>query len=261
LSEASLHRLDVVAFSGVLPACVAGGLAAAAGAVLTPGAERAGLTSVVGLAAAGTLVVYNVDRLRDLDRDRETAPDRTRFVENHRTALLALTLVSAAVCVPLALRMRPAVWTLCAGVLALGLWHRRLKGHPGWKVVYVAAAWLGVVVGLPVVAAGGAAWRPLLVATAALGATIAANLLASDLREHALTPARQRELAIARVLTLAGSLLCLLDPRIWPLMPIPLLESLSLLGFRASERYGLLVVDGALLAGSLVSLVALTLGR
>ena len=51
--------------------------------------------AALGLAAAGTLVVYNIDRLRDVDRDRLTCPARTRFVERWRSALTALTLLAA----------------------------------------------------------------------------------------------------------------------------------------------------------------------
>ncbi|MBW2385632.1 MAG: hypothetical protein JRG92_18530 [Deltaproteobacteria bacterium] len=260
-SDAHSRLLDVVAFSGALPAVVAAALAAATGTVLVPDSQSGALATVAGLAAAGTLVIYSVDRLRDLERDRETAPGRTHFVQTHRRYVLAATVAGAAACVPLALRMPPGVWALCAGVLTLGLWHRRLKGRAPWKVLYVAAAWLGVVVGLPVVAGGGAALRPLAAVLAALGVTIAANLLASDLREHSLTRARQRDLAIARALAIAGTLFCLLDRRTWALIPIPLFEALSLLGFRTSERYGLVVVDGALLVGAGLSLGVALGGR
>ena len=50
---------------------------------------------VAALAAAGTLVVYNVDRLRDLEKDRLTAPARSAFVERWRGPLLALTAAAA----------------------------------------------------------------------------------------------------------------------------------------------------------------------
>ena len=67
------------------------GLAAAA---LTAAAARAlGLApapALLGLAFGGTLAVYVIDRVRDLPRDRVTAPERAAFVARHRRALLAL---------------------------------------------------------------------------------------------------------------------------------------------------------------------------
>ena len=66
--------VDALAFSSLLPAGAAAALLGAAAAALsipTPWAS-------VGIAAAGTLVVYNVDRLRDVARDRSrTEPQAT----------------------------------------------------------------------------------------------------------------------------------------------------------------------------------------
>ena len=122
-------------------------------------------------------------------------------------------------------------------------------------------SWLGVVVGLPVTALGSANPHLLAIVVASLGVTIAANLLASDLREHTLTESRRRELALARTLAILGTLLCLLDARVWPLIPIALFEAVCLLRFRTSERYGLLVVDGALLVGAALGLLLIAAGR
>ena len=88
-------------------------------------------------------------------------------------------------------------------------------------------------------------------------AVLAANLIASNLRddETQLFRARPRTiLAIALGLTAISMGIALWAPgaiRVagW----IALLEGLALAGFRADERYGLLVIDGALLLGSVVA--------
>ena len=101
------------------------------------------------LAAAGCTIVYALDRLRDRDRDRATAPRRTAFVDRHRRALGGITAAAAAVGALCLLRADPGVWLLCAALGAPGLMHRRLKRFAAAKTLYVSLAWTGVCVGLP----------------------------------------------------------------------------------------------------------------
>ena len=78
------RAVDAAVFSSAwLAAAAAGLVAASARAMEIPLDPR-----LLGLAAAGTLVVYNVDRLRDLERDRLTAPARSAFVERWCDALV-----------------------------------------------------------------------------------------------------------------------------------------------------------------------------
>lgn len=79
--------LDAVAFSSLWVAAAAGVLCAAAS--LAMGVPP--LASVVGIAVTGTRVVYNVDRLRDLERDGLTTPHRSAFVARHDHMLVGIT--------------------------------------------------------------------------------------------------------------------------------------------------------------------------
>ncbi len=65
-----LRLVDALVFSSLWLAATAAALAAAASRGMGAPADL----RAVALAAAGTLVVYNVDRLRDVDRDRFIAP-------------------------------------------------------------------------------------------------------------------------------------------------------------------------------------------
>src|SRR5262249_43416376 len=137
--------LELLAFSSLWVAASAAALCAAAGRAL--GATPSG--AVLALAAAGTLFVYNVDRLRDLERDRATSPRRTAFVERWRGALIALTGGAAVLAAALVLRSGLAALALLAPIAVLGLAHCRLKRFAWWKPFYVSGAWTTVVVGLP----------------------------------------------------------------------------------------------------------------
>ncbi|MCH2187343.1 hypothetical protein MK280_15910, partial [Myxococcota bacterium] len=69
--------LEILAFSALWTALAAGALTWAGGIFLLPPAGPPRLTIACGLAFAGTLAVYGVDRLRDVDRDHENSPRRS----------------------------------------------------------------------------------------------------------------------------------------------------------------------------------------
>jgi hypothetical protein len=212
--------------------------------------------SSVGLAAAGTLVVYNVDRLRDVDRDRQTAPLRSRFVSRHRTRLQLLTLAAGVACAAFAAFVPRAAIGLCGGVLAVGLLHRRLKRFEIWKRIYVTVAWVAVTAGLPAVGASGSSGAGWLLAV--YTAAIASNLAASTLRGADPAAASSAPLlSLARALSALGAILALVGPpEMRPLVWLPLAQLLALATFRPSERYSLVAIDGSLGLGASVSLAA-----
>jgi len=247
--------MDALVFSGLWVGMIAAGLArATAGAI--PGAV-AGWTPL--LAASGAVVVYCVDRLRDVDRDRSTRPHRSAFIEHHRPKLLALTGLAAALAAWGVLRSGLRAFWLCATVFALGLLHRRLKRVSAVKWAYVTGSWVAITVGLPVLAEGAdpSALAPALIAwpIAVLGATIGGNLVASDLRPGIDPFPSARGLWLARGLVGVGVACGALAPMpVRSLVWIPIAELICLARFRRDERYGLFFVDGALLAGALLAL-------
>jgi len=244
--------LDPLAYSSAWVAAVAAALCTAC-AVALGLAPRA---SVALLAACGTFAIYNLDRLRDLERDRVTSPRRSGFVASHRTLLRTAAVVAAIVSIALAAQLGRAVVALLAPALAAGLLHRRLKRLALWKPFYIAAAWTLVAVGLPGLAGGSpqhAGW-----VAAPVFATLLANAIASNLRDGEALAIRLGAgvpLRLARVTAFAALGLALAAPSgVRPLAALPAALLLALARFRAEERYGLLVVDGALLVGALAAL-------
>jgi len=243
--------LDAVVFSSLWLAAAAAVLVAASSRALGAPVDPAS----AALAACGTLVVYNVDRLRDIRRDHVTAPERTRFVQTHRRALVALTVLAGVGSAALAARLGRGAALLLAVVLAVGLLHRRLKRAAFIKPLYVTAAWLAVVVGLPWYTAP----QPLHTGwvLASLGCALLANAIASNLRDEAGAAriGRVRALRVARGASLVGSVAALSGPpEVRALSAVPLATLAVLLPFHPSERFGLVALDGALLAGALLAL-------
>jgi hypothetical protein len=80
----------------------------------------------------------------------------------------------------------------------------------------------------------------------------------SNLRDREALAGRlgaNRALPLAGASALAGLAAALLGPApVRPLAALPLAMAAAVLGFRPTERYGALCVDGALLAGALLAL-------
>ncbi len=241
--------LEALAYSSLGLGITAVGMMAACS--LAMGARPRAELLALGL--TGTLVVYTVDRLRDLPHDRLAAPRRTAFVLHYQRALRLQVGVAALVAAGLALHAGPRVAALAALVAGLGLAHRRLKSHSASKLLYVTLAWTTVTVGLPAVAEQTlrhVGWIALLVAS-----TVSANVWLSSVVDGGARPGSGRGAAgIALTLLLPGVLAGVLGPpALRPLLPMPAAMVLAAASFRPSERYAALAVDGAVLVGAAIA--------
>ena len=247
--------LDALAFSSLWVAAAATSLAAAASRSFGAAPRPALLAFVFG----GTLAVYAVDRLRDVARDRLTTPARSAWVERHRSGVAGIAAIAALVAGLCGLALGRVAIPTAALAGGLGAFHRRLKHVPFAKALYVSAAWVAVTVALPAALANP---RPspaaLGRAAATLGLALLANAIASSARDveaGAALIGRKRALRLALGCALAGSAAGLLAPRPQrALASVAIATAAALLAFRPGERYGLLVLDGALALGALWSL-------
>ena len=251
MTSAPRSLLDALVFSNLWMAAAAGALVAAAsramGTAIRPEA--------VGLAFAGTLVVYNIDRLRDLHRDQHASRDRSEFVAEHEGRLSVLTGAAAAASLYFGVRAGWPAIAMLLPILGMGLLHRRLKHFENAKILYIAASWTCVGFGLPAVLAPDA--QNLHWIASILAAAMLANVIAFNVRDEGARAERVRRrhaLQVARVCAGIGAALGALAPS--PpdaLIAIPLATLLALVGYRPTERFSPLCVDGALLVGSLIA--------
>jgi len=233
-------------------------MASAAAALVAAASRSMGTairTEAMGLAFAGTLVVYNVDRLRDLHRDQRASRDRSAFVARHEDRLGALTAAAAALSLYFGLR---AGWTavlMLLPVLGVGLFHRRLKRFENAKIVYIAASWVCVGFGLPAALAPDARNSPWVASIVA--ATMLANVIAFNVRDESASVERVRRkcaLRLARICAVAGVAVAAFAPAPTDaLVAIPLATLIALIAYRPTERFSPLYVDGALLLGSVIA--------
>ena len=251
----AIRIADTFAFSSGLAAAVGASVSLATS--LFFGAPMVHVWVLLG--ATGTFIVYNLDRLRDLERDRETSPIRTAFVTQYRRVLYGLVSVASLALVALLALAPWSVTALCLAIGVVGLLHRRLKRHPALKAGYVSLSWTAVCVGMPWLAAPQADLG-LWVAAIFLAAFLA-NLIASNLRDEeviGVSGGPRTFLFAARLFVLFAIAIAFAGPsRLHALAWIPACEGVALIFFRPTERYGHLAIDGALLVGALLASVAI----
>jgi len=253
-SSIAARVFDALVFSAVWAAGVAAALVFAVSHAL----DVSPRWDVIALAFTGALVVYPIDRLRDIERDRRRAPLRSAFVGRHRRFLRGLVLLSGVASCGLAWRFGTAVWLLCGGVLIAGMLHRRLKRVGRGKAIYVSLAWTSVVVGLPALAQHPTSPARVLWAATVIYAAVFANLVASNLaaRDASTTSSEEWPEGWGRRLALSSAVLGTAIGLVGPapaLSAVPCAQALVLIPRMEGERYTQGIVDGALLVGGLVA--------
>jgi hypothetical protein len=148
---------------------------------------------------------------------------------------------------------------IAGAVLALGMLHRRLKRVLLLKPAYLTASWIAVTVGLPALSAGTPPPAPRLAWVIAVQTlAVLANAIASSVRDRegaATLIGAPRALALAQLAAWSGVAVATIAPApVRPLVAVPLATAAALAGFRDGERYGLVVVDGALVVGAAAAL-------
>jgi hypothetical protein len=212
------------------------------------------------LAAMGTFIIYNLDRLRDVERDRSTSPLRTAFVMRYRRLLYACAGLVSIGFAAILLSSPPRIILLCTAIGLVGLFHRRAKNAAATKSVYVSIAWVASCVGMPWLVSPSdgnlAPWVASVMLT-----SIVANLMASNLRDGKAGAIRGRTGPIlwgARAMTMIGFGIALAAPDPgYALAWIPACQALPLAIFLPTERFGHLAVDGALFVGALATMAHL----
>lgn len=243
--------LDSLAFSGIWTAFAAATLIGASGVFLQPPWGPAQLGLACGLGFAGTMTVYAFDRVRDIQRDQASSPSRSAFVARHQRSLLGVSAAGLSLSLAAAWALPPITWLLCAGVGAMGLLHRRLKNRSPSAWVYVSAAWVGITVGLPalIAAPDAISLSALLTLTLCWALAIGSNALASERRGLLYDAQAATQMRRARRWALASAVTPLILPGSPGLAAVGIATWLATLFFRPEERYGLIVLDGALVVG------------
>lgn len=190
---------------------------------------------LIAVTALGTLGVYGFDRwmVRRSGRPGWLLP--------------ALGAVVAGSGLPI------AAIAILAGVCLLAMVHHWLREVPWFKPVYIAVAWLGVVVGLPWVLDGEG---PVPGAALPIALAIVANVLACDAADR---EAEAAQIGPVRVWWIARAIAATGVAAGWPepAVAVPAAMLVALMRWPVSREWTAWVLDGALLFGGVLA-IALT---
>lgn len=253
LSEKIRQFFDLLIFSSIWILGVAGALSWAASLAM----EIEPSFFVVGIAMLGSLVIYNLDRLWDLNRDRLSSPDRSAFITRHFALLFYVTVIAGACSFGLLFFLPLKAILLLVVVFIVGVGHPYLKRFLFFKEAYITLTWVSVVVFLPAFSSVKPAHLGWVLTV--IGLPIFANIIASNIRDAEAGVSllsREFTLYFTRLLAIVGIICGVLGPEVvFSLTAVPLATLLSLIWFRDDERYGLLFIDGSLLVGGLIAVL------
>ena len=190
------------------------------------------MSLAAAVTALGTMGVYGFDRW---------------IVRRAGKPWWILAVVAAA---GIGLTLPTAAILILGGVCVLALVHHRLREVPWFKPVYIALAWLGVVVGLPWVIRGEGS---IPAAALPIALAIVANVLACDAVDREAEAAQigpRRVWWIARVVAGLGVVVG------WPhpAAAVPAAMLLAMARWPVTRRWAEWVLDGALLVAGIVAI-------
>jgi len=210
-------------------------LALCASSLLVAAARSMGVYAgwdLVAVTALGTIGVYGFDRW---------------VARGDGQPWWALPVLAAA---GIGLTLPIAAIRILGGVCGLAVVHHWLRELPWFKPVYIALAWLGVVVGLPWVIRGDG---PIPAAALPIALAIVANVLACDAIDREAEAAQigpRRVWWIARVVAGLGVIVG------WPhpAAAVPAAMLVAMVRWPAGRIWADWVLDGALLVGGVVAI-------
>jgi len=204
---------------------------------------------------SGTFTVYNIDHLRDLDKDNQTNPKRVKFIKDNKTLILILTTISFMIsCSVIFLTGFEILYFLILPFL-LGILHRRLKWVPLTAAFYITLSWLTVTVLLPAYSVNKVPHVILL--SSILGIILFFNAYSSSLRYkfYAMKYVRYMlYLSLGVILVVLG-----LRGKYLGIIPLAFFTTMALTNFMEDEDYEDIFFDGLQLSGAILSILFLIL--
>lgn len=202
----------------------------------------------------GTLLIYNIDHLKDIKIDKFTNPGRTQFVENYRNYLLVLIVISILASTYLFFKIEFQQTKILIPVFIIGIFHWKLKKNTIFSIIYITLSWTIVIVIFPSI--GEIYPKKGLFFTALIfGLTFLANASVFVASEHK-SKTISKTVFFAKLITVGGVILAsVFGYATIPFMFIPGLTLFALFFYKPTEKYNLFFMDGALLLGGILSVL------
>jgi hypothetical protein len=241
--------IATLAYTGIIAATLAASLTLLTFTFLNTGVNSILLTLIF----FGTLTIYNIDHLRDLNYDESTNPQRVKFIKYNKFLIYFIITLSFMICIVSVFKIDFKIIPILVIPFVLGLLHKRLKSNSIFSAIYITLSWLIVTVFLPAYIANKTSH--LLWISLVIGILLLCNAYTSSLDQKISLTKHIRFIVVLSLVPLI--MILILKSKYIGLIPLSIFTTISLLNYNDNENYEQFYLDGLQLAGTVISILIL----
>ena len=203
----------------------------------------------------GTLVIYNLDHLKDINSDKNTNPKRVNFIKDNTRLIYLITglsmLLSLLAVYHLGIRILPIIVL----PFLLGLIHRIIKNSPLFSALYITLSWLMITLYLPAFLTDNP--KNIITLSIIVAIFLFCNAYASSIRKKHYAEKYARYLLYLSLLNIV--IILILRGSYIGILPASFFTTLALTNYMDDENYEVIFFDGLQLSGTVISIIFLIL--
>ena len=207
------------------------------------------------LILCGTLVIYNLDHLKDINSDKSTNPKRVKFISENKLLIYFITGSSAFLSVLSVYMIGLQLIPLILLPFLFGLMHRIIKNSPLFSAFYITLSWLMITVYLPAYLTDNP--KEVITLSVVIGIFLFCNAYTSSIRRKPYAEKYARYMLYLSVINLV--IILVLRGSYLGIIPAALFTTMALTNFIDDENYELILLDGMQLLGTVFSIFFLIL--
>ncbi len=210
---------------------------------------------LIVLIFCGTLVIYNLDHLKDINSDKNTNPKRVNFIIRNKRLIYLITglsmILSLLAVYNLGIKLLPIILL----PFLLGIMHRIIKNSPLFSAVYITLSWLMITVYLPAYLTDNP--KEIIILSILVGIFLFCNAYTSSLRQKSYAKKYARYLLYLSLLNLV--IILILRGSYIGILPASFFTSMALTNYMDDENYEVILLDGMQFLGTVFSILLLVL--
>ncbi len=241
--------LTNLAHTGIIAATLAASLALLTISFLNTSVNYILLTLIF----FGTLTIYNIDHLMDLNNDESTNPQRVNFIKNNKILIYIIITLSFIICSASVFVIDIKIILILVIPFVLGLLHRKLKSNSFFSAIYITFSWLIVTMLLPAYLSNKT--NQILWIFIVIGILLLCNAYMSSLVQKISLINHIRFIVVLSLIPLI--IILILKEKYIGLIPLSLFTTISLFNYKDKENYEQFYLDGLQLAGTVISILFL----
>jgi len=246
-----VRLIEVLAYTGIIAAMLAVSIAIFTFLFLDSGINYILLVLIF----CGTLVIYNLDHLKDINSDRTTNPLRVNFIIKNKRLIYLITGLSMFLSILAVYYLGIKLIPIIVVPFFLGLIHRIIKNSPLVSAIYITLSWLMITVYLPAFLTDNP--KEIIILSIVVGIFLFCNAYASSIRQKFYAKKYARYLLYLSLLNLL--IIIVLRGSYIGILPASIFTTMALTNYMDDENYELILLDGMQLLGTVLSILFLIL--